>query len=392
VNVRFALFVWFFRSFLFASTKSGFRQLIECMEIALIIPIYKPTEKTLLFLKEIVPTAFCRIFVIDDGSGGKYVGIFEKIRKLANFTVISYPKNLGKGHALKTAFVDIRDHHPEIQGVVTADSDGQHAYTDILTIRDALIADPTFLILGVRSFKGKNVPFPNKIGNHFSASYFFLATGIRLKDTQTGLRGIPSLLFPAVIATAGERYEFEMNFLLDSAKETKIKQIPIQTIYEKNKGSHFRPIRDSIRIYQASLLYCLVALASWTIDEGLFTLFVALGPSDTLYKVLWAVIAARLISGIFNFTMEYLVIFKSKGLFPQKFLRYVIVFFINMGLTFGLTYAFSGLPANLTLIKICVDFVLFSINFFVARSFVFAKKSHSRKKEAKKIASKKIHK
>jgi glycosyltransferase involved in cell wall biosynthesis len=362
------------------------------MEIALVIPIYKPTEKVLPFLKKIDPKAFCRIFVVDDGSGEKYSGLFDEIRKLPNFMVISYPKNLGKGHALKTAFGFIRDHGPEIQGVVTADGDGQHAYADILAVRDALIADPSFLVLGVRDFKGKNVPWHNKIGNHFSAAYFFLATGIHLKDTQTGLRGIPSLLFPKVIETAGERYEFEMNFLLDSAKETKIKQIPIKTIYEGNKGSHFRPVRDSLRIYKVPLLYCLVALTSWAIDEGLFTLFAALEPDDPFYKILVATVGARLISGVFNFAMEYLVIFKSKGLFSQKFLRYVVVFFINMGLSFGLTYAFSSLPANLTVIKIGVDFVLFVINFFVARGFVFAKKIHSRKNGAAEIASKEARK
>jgi glycosyltransferase involved in cell wall biosynthesis len=352
----------------------------------LIIPIYQPSAAVLPFLKNISPLDFRKVVVVDDGSGDAYQPLFESIRSLTNFEVISYPTNGGKGHALKTAFDYLEKMHPEAEGVVTADGDGQHALKDILQVRDDLVAHPTSLVLGVRDFHGKDVPKHNKMGNRFSAIYFHLATGVKLGDTQTGLRGIPKALFPLAKESKGERYEYEMNVLLEAVKEAPLIQQPIQTIYDGNKSSHFHPLKDSFRIYKTPLIYILVSLLSWVIDLGLFSLFVAVGPNETLYKILVGTIGARLISGSFNFTMNYFFVFDSKGDLPGKLLRYALVFFVNMGLSFGLTYAFNALPANLTFIKFVVDFVLFSVNYFVSRSWIFAKKKIAAKKEKKEAA------
>lgn len=351
--------------------------------LILVIPIYQPSALVLPFLESIAPSDFQKVVVVDDGSGDTYQPIFQRVAALPNFELISYPTNGGKGHALKTAFDFIRKMHPEVMGVVTADGDGQHALSDILKVRDGLLTHPTSLVLGVRDFHGKDVPKHNKMGNKFSAAYFHLVTGVRLGDTQTGLRGIPKNLFALAFESKGERYEYEMNFLLEAVKEAPLLQLPIQTIYDGNKSSHFHPFRDSVRIYKTPLIYILVSLLSWTIDLGLFTLFIAVVPKGVLYKILIATIGARFISGSFNFTMNCFFVFDSKGGLWRKLLRYAVVFFINMGLSFGLTYAFNALPTNLTFIKFVVDFVLFMINYFVSRSWIFAKKMTAKKKAAK---------
>jgi hypothetical protein len=135
------------------------------------------------------------------------------------------------------------------------------------------------------------------------------------------------------------------------------------------------------------LLYALVAILSAGIDLGFFTLFTTVGPSDMLYKILVATIGARLLSGAFNFTLEYYLVFENQGGFAKKLARYLIIFFINMGLSFALTYAFDYLPGNLTFIKLIVDFILFVLNYFVARGWVFAKKlvRHDVKKKDLKV-------
>jgi glycosyltransferase involved in cell wall biosynthesis len=344
------------------------------MKQALLIPIYQPSEKVLPFLEQFQPGDFSRMIVVDDGSGSNYQTIFNAIKATNRFEVISYPQNGGKGHALKTAIRYIADHCPEIQGIVTADGDGQHSYPDILKIRDSLNAHPTSLIMGVRDFNGKDVPHHNKVGNKLSACYFRLATHVKLGDTQTGLRGIPVSLFPLALASRGERYEYEMNFLMEAVREAPLEQVAIQTIYDGNKSSHFHPIRDSIRIYKTPLLYIIVALLSEVIDLGFFTLFTTIGPSEIVYKILVATITSRLLSGAFNFTLEYFLVFENEGGFAKKLGKYALIFFLNMGLSFGLTYAFNFLPANLTFIKFIVDLVLFIANYFVARGWVFARK------------------
>jgi glycosyltransferase involved in cell wall biosynthesis len=344
------------------------------MKQALLIPIYQPSDKVLPFLAQFKNGDFERMIVVDDGSGAAYQKIFSDIKKSNRFEVISYPTNGGKGHALKTAIRYLIDHCPEIQGIVTADGDGQHAYADILKIRDSLNAHPTSLIMGVRDFSGKDVPHHNKVGNHLSALYFKMATRVKLGDTQTGLRGIPANLFLLAANSQGDRYEYEMNFLLEAVREAPLEQVAIQTIYDGNKSSHFHPIRDSIRIYKTPLLYILVALLSEVIDLGFFTLFTAIGPSEIVYKILVATICSRLLSGAFNFTLEYFLVFENEGGFAKKLGKYALIFFLNMGLSFGLTYAFNFLPTNLTFIKFVVDLVLFIANYFVARGWVFARK------------------
>lgn len=362
------------------------------MKQALVIPIYQPNEKVLPFLSLFKSNDFALMIVVDDGSGLAYQSRFDQIKNLGTFQVISYGKNGGKGHALKTAFQEIISHHPEIQGIVTADGDGQHAYEDILKVRDALDLAPNHLVMGVRDFTGKDVPHHNKVGNNLSALYFKMATGVKLNDTQTGLRGFGSNLFALSLGAKGERYEYEMNFLMEAVKEAPLTKVGIQTIYDGNKSSHFHPVRDSLRIYKTPLLYAIVALASAGIDLGFFSLFTAIGPSDTLYKILVGTIGARLLSGIFNFTLEYFFVFDNEGGFAKKLGRYSIIFFINMGLSFGLTYAFNYLPANLTFIKFVVDFVLFIANFFVARGWIFAKKMAHKKDDKKKLhKSEEVH-
>jgi putative flippase GtrA len=177
-----------------------------------------------------------------------------------------------------------------------------------------------------------------------------------------------------------------MNFLMEAVREAPLVSLPIQTIYDGNKSSHFHPFRDSFRIYRTPILYSFVALTSWAIDLGLFTLFAAVGPSEALYEILVATIGARLVSGAYNFTMENFFVFDSNdGKFSLRLARYLIVFFINMGLSFGLTYAFKALPANLTVIKFVVDALLFIANYFVSRSWIFARKvvrHHQNKKQA----------
>ena len=56
-----------------------------------------------------------------------------------------------------------------------------------------------------------------------------------------------------IINLEGSRYEYEINILLYFLKnDISIKEIPITTIYEtkKNETSHYRCIKDSLKIYK----------------------------------------------------------------------------------------------------------------------------------------------
>lgn len=244
------------------------------MSTALLIPIYCPSEKVLPFLKKFKKGDFSSLLVVNDGSPEQYASVYEEIKKEGVFEVFSYPNNQGKGHAIKAGIEELLKKDKDLTGIVTADGDGQHAYEDILRVRDSLKSHPTSLIMGERDFSGPDVPKRSKGGNAFSAFYFKLTTMKKLGDTQTGLRGIPQNLFSLALETPGDRYEYEMNFLLDAARATSIEQVNIQTIYEdKNSCSHFRPFRDTCRIYATPIKYGAIALSSALLDLILFYVF-----------------------------------------------------------------------------------------------------------------------
>ena len=222
-------------------------------KIAVLIPVLNP-DKNLLELISALQEIFTCIVVVNDGST-KGIQIFDNL-KSQGVAVLDHPINRGKGAALKTGMRWIQEQDPDIDGVVTADSDGQHTPNDIEKIANSLVKQHQGLVLGVRAFHG-DVPFRSRIGNILTRSLFKALTGLSIKDTQTGLRGIPKQLIPRLLEIPGDRYEYEMRMLADCKYHVdKPIQVDIATIYiAGNVASHFHPIRDSIKIWSALLAY-----------------------------------------------------------------------------------------------------------------------------------------
>ena len=216
------------------------------MDEVVVIPAYEPDERLPRLLRSLRPR-FRSFVVVDDGSRGA-AAVFAEAASLDGVVLLRHDVNRGKGVALKTAFDEILRRFPDASGVVTADADGQHLAEDIGAVADAMCAHPDRLTLGVRRF-GTGVPLRSRFGNLWSCAEFFLLTGVRVLDTQTGLRGIPLAILPRVRELPGERYEYEAAMLRFAAKALPAPvQVPIATVYEEgNKTSHFRPLRDSVR-------------------------------------------------------------------------------------------------------------------------------------------------
>ena len=352
------------------------------MKSAILIPIYEPTEKVLPFLKTFSPDDFDEFLVVDDGSGEAYSSIFKQIEEETPFKVLSYPVNGGKGVALKRGFAKLLQDSPDLEGIVPADGDGQHTLEDIRHIRDGMKEYPDALILGVRTFE--NAPKRSQFGNEWSSNFFRSLTGKKLGDTQTGLRGIPSALFDYAVTGTGNRYEYEMYFLLDAAREFPIHQIPIQTIYENNnEGSHFRPFRDSMRVMRPMFLYLLFAVIATIVDLTLFGLsYSYLFTEGGVTALFFAMLEARLISGVFLFFVLDFVVFHARGSLGFHALKYIALSLLSLGISFGLCAIFPSLPlAGLIAIKAGIDFLLGFGKYFLNSSFVFSSWGEKKKKK-----------
>ena len=223
-------------------------------DIVIIIPSYNPDEKLVNLVEELVDYGFEKLVVVNDGSSPESLVYFDKVAEKKECKLLVHEKNMGKGCALKTAFSYCLG-MKECCGVITVDGDGQHLPKDIMACVEAMHQDNKKVVLGVRDFSAKNVPFRSKFGNEMTKMVFRVVCGIRLSDTQTGLRGIPMQYLKQFASYQGERYEYETNMLLMMKKDgIEWQEVKISTVYlDNNERSHFNPIKDSWKIYKTIL-------------------------------------------------------------------------------------------------------------------------------------------
>lgn len=222
------------------------------LPITLLIPAFQPSPSLQALITTISPHLHSLV-VVNDGSSNQHDTLFKQIRAQHNVHYIHHENNQGKGAALKSGMQYWRNKLARDSiGIITADADGQHTVNDILKLSKALSENRETIHLGVRIFS-KSTPLRSHLGNVITRSVFRLITGFKLKDTQTGLRGLPATFIPHALGLQGNHYEYETNILTYSIKhQWAIQQHHIETIYlENNASSHFKPLIDSIRIYSS---------------------------------------------------------------------------------------------------------------------------------------------
>lgn len=348
--------------------------------IPIIIPAYEPDSRLIELLKALVQQEMGPIVLVNDGSGPTYEKLFVEAQKIMSDsgTLLVHDVNKGKGAALKNAFAYVLDRWPEATGVVTADSDGQHAPDCIERVRKALTNSPDSLIMGVRTFGGDDVPWKSRMGNRITTRVFAALTGLYISDTQTGLRGIPRELMTACLDLPGDRFEFETQMLTCAHGKTPVVEVPIVTIYDSkdNHQTHFNTITDSWRIYRSllrqPLTFALSSLVSCGTDIAAFAVICNMLRGVGGYVAI-STIAARLISATVNYTINSRIVFRSKRSDTVSAPRYVILAATIMALSASLTtlgtYALPTVPE--VVIKVIVDGFLFVASYVAQRQLVF---------------------
>lgn len=383
-----------------------------------LIPAYEPDRKMLGVIADLGKTGF-DVVVVDDGSGPEYAELFEQAAERIpgksgrGVTLLIHDVNRGKGAALKTGldfinnFMVIRGE--ETQNVIVAvDADGQHLAVDALRAAHTAQGNPGTLVLGSRILNKKaaassgaqsayhasgntqNVPLRSRFGNAVTRQVFRLATGVPVYDTQTGLRAFTADLIPSLLAVSGDRYEYELNVLMDFAgRGIPIREIEIETVYlEGNKSSHFNTVRDSYRIYKEIAKYAATggqkangikstakqaakfsssSFASFLIDYAMYALLLMIGPG-----LVFANIGARLISSAANYTINRKLVFRSGKKVATSAVQYfALAAFILAGNTFVLHTMVASLGINSMAAKVLTEVLFFMISWTVQRYVVF---------------------
>lgn len=198
------------------------------------------------------------LIVVNDGSTDNTATI---LKTFGSITVIDYPHNRGKGHALKCGFAEAR--RQGFSYAITLDGDGQHYPSDIAAFLKANQDHPGALILGSRRLDGVDRSRGSNFANSFSNFWFFLQTGIKAPDTQTGFRLYP-LKHLHGLSILTSRYEAELELIVLAAWHgVELESIPINVYYppREERVSHFRPKADFLRITVLNCVLSALAVA-----------------------------------------------------------------------------------------------------------------------------------
>lgn len=340
----------------------------------LLIPAYEPDARLVELVADIRRTAPHQgVLVVDDGSGPAYAPVFAAVRDLGA-EVIGHPVNRGKGYALKQGFAHVAAHHPG-HDVVSADCDGQHRLDDILRVAERLRAGDAAIVLGARAFTG-DVPARSRFGNELTRGVFHWLTGLRLRDTQTGLRGYPAAQLEWLRTVEGDRFEYEIEVLLAARRAgLDLVEVPIATVYlDGNRSSHFDPLRDSIRVYLPLVKFGLSSIAAFVVDTTLFFALMALTGD-----LLLAVIGARATSASMNFVVNDRLVFHGDRSRADAAWRYGALVAALLGANYALLRVLTG-PLGVPLVpaKLATEVALFAVSFGVQRAVVFRRRATAR--------------
>lgn len=339
-----------------------------------LIPAYEPGETLVPLVRSLLLRGFA-VVVVDDGSKEAYRRTFQEVPAPA--IVLSYPTNRGKGHALKFGMAYVQERAAADDVLVTLDSDGQHTAEDADRVAEAALRRPEALTLGVRTF-GPGTPARSRFGNAVTRGVYRLSSGVCVRDTQTGLRAFGAELLPALASVEGERYEYEMNMLLECPRRgIAIQEIPIQTIYlEHNSGSHFHAVRDSLRIYNRILKFAASSLVGFVTDYSLYSLLVILLSGLGAACVPISNVAARVVSASINFAVNRRFVFRSgESVIKTGGQYFLLAACILAGNTVLLSALTEILDINKFTAKLVTEITFFSLSFLAQHFWIFRGKS-----------------
>ena len=352
-------------------------------DIIILIPALNPPKDILLsYIKDLKKRGFNRILIVDDGSDDSFKDYFEKLKKDLEVDIFYHYKNYGKGRALKNAFNYVLNYYDDFSYLICADSDGQHRVEDIENIaKICKNSNKDILYLGSRNFDEENVPFKSRYGNKLTSFFYKLMFEDRINDTQTGLRAISKKHMKDFLDLDGERFEYEINMLINASKTGKeIKEIPIKTVYfDNNSETHFNPIKDSAKIYgvmfKTFFKFFLSSIGSWLVDIGSFTIIQSLLSKvfTSFHPVIWiSTLLARMISGLFNFSINKNFVFDDDSKDKKIYLRYFILWLCQLILSaFLVDFVFSLVNMKSYFIKIIIDSLIFLLSFKIQEKYIF---------------------
>ncbi|MCL2884034.1 MAG: GtrA family protein [Oscillospiraceae bacterium] len=339
----------------------------------LVVPMYEPNPLVMYTLETLNRIHGFTIVVVDDGCR---VPALLRESKRCGYTILHLGRHKGEGEACKAAFGYLQEKGVD-EPVICINELGEFGVDAILAVAAALGDRPGTIVVGGRTWNQK-LPFKHRMAQELSSRFLAMSAGTKIKDVQSQLHGYPASALPWLRKVDGEGKEYRLNILMGN-KEAKvpITEVPVTMLADSELPR--RPLLNMLRLYLPVFKFSLSSFAAGVIDFVLLDVFKTwFDPLRLpLGSLLWSVIAARLVSSFFNFTVNRLLVFRARhisvGRSGVKYFGLVIVIlFFNYWL---LAFFSEVLPIPLNVAKIMTEVLLFTGSYFVQRFFVFRQKA-----------------
>ena len=197
------------------------------MKIFVIVPAYNEEKTIAKVILDLLDMRF-EIVVVDDGSTDDTYNIVSNIiNEKKKGTLCKHLLNRGLGGALRTGIEATLIEDPDV--IVTFDADGQHDSQDILNVSKPIIDDEADVVVGKRNFE--EMPSSKKFGNEIMNIITLIFYGIKVNDSQSGLRAFNRKAAETIIINARD-YGVSSEIIGEIKRHNlRLKEVPIKTIY-----------------------------------------------------------------------------------------------------------------------------------------------------------------
>ncbi|WP_305457560.1 glycosyltransferase family 2 protein [Photobacterium leiognathi] len=213
-----------------------------------LIPCYNHGATVSAVIDALTPYGF-PIIVVDDGSELATRKILSEQAKRPNITIVTLPKNQGKGGAV-IAGIKQAD-RLGFSHALQIDADGQHDLAALPKLLEASQAHPEALISG-QPIYDDSVPKSRLYGRYATHIWVWIETlSFNIKDSMCGFRSYPIRPIVNVINhnKLGLRMDFDteimVRFYWDNGN---IRFIDTKVIYPEDGISHFDALWDNVKI------------------------------------------------------------------------------------------------------------------------------------------------
>jgi len=232
------------------------------MSHVVVIPAYKEEKNIEEVVKRTKNLGYIPI-VVDDHSPDRTGELALK----AGAIVLRHKKNMGKGVALNTAFLYIKNSMPDVKCIAILDADLQYLPEELPKLFKPLELDEADYVTGYRNWK-RDVPLRHRLGNFVWRTAFNIMFATRVKDSNCGFIAMSREAMLKLIGATIGGYIIENMMMIEAMKRgLRIKQVPVKVYYY-----NVRDIPTGIRFVLGNLVYIIESglRERFRIDLGLY--------------------------------------------------------------------------------------------------------------------------